>query len=159
PDLSPLEEAYVVEALRSGWISSLGPFVEKFEEQFAKLCGTSYALAVTNGTTALHLALLGLGLRPGDEVLVPAFTYVGTANAVRYLGAEPVFVDIDPETWCIDPAKLEHQITPHTRGIIPVHIYGHPADMDAINEVAALYGLWVVEDAAEAHFAQYKGRT
>lgn len=159
PDLSPLEEAYVLEALRSGWISSLGPFVKKFEERFAEVCGTSYALAVTNGTTALHLALLGLGLRAGDEVLVPAFTYVATANAVRYLGAEPVFVDIDPKTWCIDPAKLEDQITPRTRGIIPVHIYGHPADMDAINEVAALHGLWVVEDAAEAHFAQYKGRT
>ena len=96
--------------------------------------------------------------RPGDEVLVPALTYVATANAVRYVGGEPVFVDVDPETWCIDPAKLEDAITRRTRGIIAVHLYGHPADMDAINRVAGIHGLWVVEDAAEAHFATYKDR-
>lgn len=158
PDISPLEEAYVAEAMRSGWISSLGPFVEKFERSFAEMCGTQFALGVTSGTTALHLALLGLDVRPGDEVLVPAFTYVATANAVRYVGGEPVFVDIDPQTWCIDPAKLEDQITRRTRGIIAVHVYGHSADMDAINHLAAVHGLWVVEDAAEAHLGRYKGR-
>ncbi len=158
PDLSGNEETYVGEAIRSSWISSTGPFVERFEREFAAACGTTAALGVCNGTVALHLALLALGVRPGDEVLVPALTYVATANAVRYVGAEPVFVDVDPATWCLDPAKLEGAITQRTRGIITVHLYGHPADMDAINRVASIHGLWVVEDAAEAHFATYRGR-
>ncbi|MGP8082473.1 MAG: DegT/DnrJ/EryC1/StrS family aminotransferase [Terracidiphilus sp.] len=158
PDLSGSEEHNVLEALRSSWISSTGAFINRFESEFAKLCGTKGALGVCNGTVALHLALLGLDVRPGDEVLVPSLTYIATANAVRYVGAEPVFVDIDPETWCIDPKLLESSITQRTRGIIAVHLYGHPADMDAINHVAAVHGLWVVEDAAEAHFARYKGR-
>lgn len=157
-DVTGKEEAYAVEAIRSSWISSTGPFLDRFEEEFAELCGTRYALACSNGTTALHLSLLGLGLRPGDEVIVPSMTYIATANAVRYCGAEPVFVDIDPETWCISPEAIERAVTPRTRGIIGVHLMGHPADMDAINEVAAINGLWVVEDAAEAHFARYKGR-
>lgn len=157
PDLSGNEEAYVVEAIRSSWISSTGPFVDRFEREFAAACGTSAALGVCNGTVALHLALLALGVRSGDEVLVPALTYVATANAVRYVGGEPVFVDVDPATWCLDPAKIEASITRQTRGIIAVHLYGHPADMDAINRVAGIHGLWVVEDAAEAHFATYKG--
>jgi perosamine synthetase len=101
---------------------------------------------------------LGLDVRHGDEVLVPSLTYIATANAVRYVGAEPVFVDVDPETWCLDPKLLEASITRRTKGIIAVHLYGHPADMDAIKHVAAVHGLWVVEDAAEAHFARYKGR-
>ena len=158
PDLSGHEEDYLVEAVRSTWISSTGPFVQRFEETFAKLCGTRTTIAVCNGTAALHLALLALDVRPGEEVLVPSLTYIATANAVRYVGAEPVFVDVDPATWCIDPTKLEAAITPRTKGIIPVHLYGHPADMDAINHIAAVHGLWVVEDAAEAHLAKYKGR-
>lgn len=158
PDLSGNEEKYVVEAIRSTWISSSGPFVQRFEAEFAGLCGTRAAIAVCNGTVALHLALLALDVRPGDEVLVPSLTYVATANAVRYVGAEPVFVDVDPQTWCIDPALLEASITRRTRGIIAVHLYGHPADMDAINHTAAINGLWVVEDAAESHMARYKGR-
>lgn len=158
PDLSGNEEKYVVEAIRSSWISSAGPFVQRFEREFAGLCGAQSALGVCNGTVALHLALLALDVRPGDEVLVPSLTYVATANAVRYVGAEPVFVDVDPETWCIDPRLLERSMTRRTRGIIPVHLYGHPADMDAINRTAAVHGLWVVEDAAEAHLAKYKGR-
>jgi perosamine synthetase len=158
PDLSGNEEAYVGEAIRSSWISSTGPFVERFEREFAAVSGTSTALGVCNGTVALHLSLLALGVRPGDEVIVPALTYVATANVVRYVGGEPVFVDVDPATWCLDPAKLEDSITRRTRGIIAVHLYGHPADMDAINRVAGIHGLWVVEDAAEAHFATYKGR-
>src|SRR5262249_13366665 len=116
------------------------------------------SLSVSNGTVALHLALLVLGLKAGDEVIVPSLTYIATANAVRYVGAEPVFVDVDPDTWCIDPAKIAAAITPRTKGIIPVHLYGHPADMDAINEVAGAHGLWVVEDAAEAPLATYKGK-
>ena len=157
-DLTGNEEAYVVEAIRSSWISSSGDFVNRFESIFSKQCMTNHAIATCNGTVALHLALLALDVRPGDEVLVPSLTYVATANAVRYVGAEPVFVDVDPLTWCIDPSNIEASITPRTKGIIAVHLYGHPADMDRINHLAAVHGLWVVEDAAEAHFATYKGR-
>ena len=158
PDLSELEEEYVLDALRSTWISSSGKYVDRFENQFAELCGSKASIGVCNGTVALHLALLSLDVRPGDEVLVPSLTYVATANAVRYVGAEPVFVDVDPNTWCIDPELLEERITRRTKGIIAVHLYGHPADMDAINYVAGVHGLWVVEDAAEAHSARYKDR-
>ena len=157
-DLSGNEEAYVVDALRSSWISSSGAYINRFELEFAELCETRCSIGVCNGTVALHLALLALDVRPGDEVIVPSLTYVATANACRYVGAEPVFVDVDPETWCLDPSKIEASITTRTRGIIPVHLYGHPADMDAINHIAAVHGLWVVEDAAEAHLATYKGR-
>lgn len=158
PDLSGNEERYVVEAIRSTWISSSGAFIKRFEKEFAELCNTRWALSVCNGTVALHLAMLGLDVRPGDEVLVPSLTYIATANAVRYVGAEPVFVDVDPNTWCIDPNLLEANITRRTKGIIAVHLYGHPADMDAINHIAAVHGLWVVEDAAEAHLARYKNQ-
>lgn len=158
PDLSGNEEKYVVDAIRSSWISSTGSYVNQFEKTFAELCERRTAIGVCNGTVALHLALLALDVRPGDEVLVPSLTYIATANAVRYMGAEPVFVDVDPDTWCIDPKLLEPNITRRTKGIIAVHLYGHPADMDAINHIAGVHGLWVVEDAAEAHFAFYKGR-
>ena len=157
-DLSGNEEKYAVDAIRSTWISSSGAYLERFEREFAELCETRTALAVCNGTVALHLALLGLDIRPGDEVLVPSLTYVATANAVRYCGGEPVFVDVDPKTWCIDPDRMEDAITQRTKGIIAVHLLGHPADMDRINHVAAVNGLWVVEDAAEALGATYKGR-
>jgi len=159
PDLTGNEEAYVAEAVRSTWISSSGAFVERFEREFAEACASRSAVSTSNGTAALHLALLALGVGPGDEVLVPSLTYIATANAVRYVGAEPVFADVDPLTWCLDPEDLAGRVTPRTRGIIAVHLYGHPADMDAINQVAEAHGLWVVEDAAEAHFARYKGRT
>lgn len=157
-DLSGNEEQYVLDALRSTWISSSGQYLQRFEGEFAKACGTDTAISVCNGTVALHLALMGMDVRPGDEVLVPSLTYVATANAVRYVGGEPVFVDVDPKTWCMDPELLEAAITPRTKGIIPVHLLGHPADMDRINHVAAVHGLWVIEDAAEAVFAKYKGR-
>jgi len=159
PDLSGNEEKYVVEAIRSTWISSSGHFVDRFEKEFAAICETKYALGVSNGTVALHLALAALGVGPGDEVLLPSLTYIATANAVRYVGAEPVFVDVDPDTWCIDPHLLEPSITRRTRAVIAVHLYGHPADMDPIKEIAAIYGLWVIEDAAEAFMARYKGRS
>lgn len=158
PDLNGNEEKYVTDAIRSSWISSTGPYINRFEEEFAALCGASAAIAVCNGTVALHLALLTLDVRPGDEVLVPSLTYIATANAVRYVGAIPVFVDVDPNTWCLDPKQLEDAITPRTKGIIAVHLYGHPADMDEINHIAGVNGLWVVEDAAEAPLATYKGR-
>ncbi len=158
PDLSGNEEKYVVEAIRSTWISSTGAFIQRFQEEFAELCGTKSAISVCNGTVALHLAMLAMDVRPNDEVLVPSLTYIATANVVRYVGAEPVFIDVDPNTWCMDPKLLEASITRRTKGIIAVHLYGHPADMDAINRIAAVHGLWVIEDAAEAHLARYKGQ-
>lgn len=158
PDLSGNEEAYVVDAIRSTWISSAGSYVDRFEAEFSKITGTKYASTAANGTMALHLALLALDAGPGDDVIIPAFTYVAVANAVKYVGATPVLVDVSPETWCLDPAQIEAAITPKTRGVIAVHIYGHPCDMDAINAIAKPRGLWVVEDAAEAHFATYKGK-
>lgn len=158
PDLSGNEEKYVVEAIRSSWISSTGAFVEIFERDFAEACGTKHCLSVCNGTVGLHLALLAMDVRPGDEVLVPAMSFVATANAVRYLGAEPVFVDVDPNTWCIDVVAARDAITASTRGILPVHLYGHPAPMQPLSALAAEHGLWIVEDAAEAHLATYRGR-
>lgn len=158
PDLSGQEQAYAAAAVASTWISSSGSFLDRFEREFAEACGTPHAVATSNGTTALHLALATLGVGPGDEVLVPSMTYIATANAVTYCGATAVFVDVDPETWCLDPRRIEAAITRRTKGVIPVHLLGHPADMDAINAVARTHGLWVVEDAAEATFARYKGR-
>jgi perosamine synthetase len=158
PDLGGNEEKYVVDAIRSSWISSTGKYIQRFETEFAELCGTKAAISVSNGTVALHLAMLALGLRPGDEVIVPSLTYIATANAVRYVGAEPVFADVDPATWCIDPVSIETKMTRRTKGIIAVHLYGHPADMDELNHLAGIHGLWVIEDAAEAHMARYRGR-
>lgn len=148
----------MVDAIRSSWISSTGPYVDRFEREFAERVGTRAAIGVANGTVALHLALLALEIGPGDEVIVPSLTYIATANAVRYVGANPVFVEVDPATWCIDPTAVETAVTHRTKAIVAVHLYGHPADMDALNAIAARHGLAVVEDAAEAHGARYKGR-
>jgi perosamine synthetase len=157
PDLRGNEAKYVAEAVESGWIG-VGPFIRRFEEEFAALCGSRAAIACANGTVALHLALRALDLQPGDEVITPSFAYVAAANAVKLCGAEPVFVDADLDTWCVDPGRIEEAITPRTKGILPVDLYGHPAELDAINRLAAIYNLWVVEDAAEGIFAKYKGR-
>src|SRR4029077_10857511 len=129
PDLSGLEEKYVLECLRSNWISSRGRFISEFEARVARATHRKYAIATCNGTVALHLALLGLNLKAGDEVVVPSLTYIATANAIAYCGATPVFADSDPQTWCLAPESVARLITPRTRGIIPVHLYGHPADM------------------------------
>ncbi|OYU70474.1 MAG: aminotransferase DegT [Alphaproteobacteria bacterium PA2] len=158
PDLGGRETEYVMECMTSGWISSSGRFIADFEAAFAEFCGVKHAIAVNNGTTALHLALVALDLGPGDEVLVPDLTYIASANAVRYCGATPVFVDNDPRTFNLDPDLLEAKITPRTKGIIPVHLYGHPVDMDPVMEVARRHNLFVLEDAAEAVGATYKGR-
>ena len=157
-DLSGNEERYVCEAIRSTWISSSGSFLSRFEREFAEACDARFCLGVSNGTTALHLVLAGMNVQPDDEVIVPSMTYIATANAVRYCGGEPVFVDVDPATWCITAEAIEAAITPRTRGIVVVHLLGQPADMDPIMRVASTHGLWVVEDAAEAPFATYKGR-
>ena len=158
PDLSDLEVRYGADAIQSSWISSTGPYVTRFEDEFARACGTRTAISVANGTVALHLALMTLGVSAGDEVIIPSLTYIATANAVRYVGATPVFVDVDPATWCLDPAQVERAIGPRTRAIIAVHLYGHPADMDPLAAIAKRHRLWLIEDAAEAHFATYKGK-
>lgn len=158
PWLGREEARLVMQALRSGWISSAGPLVPEFEDRFAFLCGVRHAIAVSSGTAALHVTLHALGIGPGDEVLVPTLTFVATANAVRYTGATPVFVDSEWETWGMDPEDAERKITGRTRALIPVHLYGHPARMPAILELAKRRGLLVVEDASEAHFASVNGR-
>jgi perosamine synthetase len=158
PSITDKELAYVTDAVKSGWISSIGEYILEFERKFAGFIGVKYAVAVSNGTSALHLALASLGITHGHEVIVPDFTFIATANAVTYTRAKPVFADIDSEHWCIDPEDIVRKITPHTKAIIPVHIYGHPAEMDRIMTIANDYGLYVVEDAAEAHGAEYKGK-
>ena len=150
--------AYVIDCIKSGWVSSIGSYILRFEEQFATFCGTRFAISTTNGTTALHLALVVLGLGPGDEVIIPSLTFIATANAVVYTGAKPIFVDSEPYTWTIDPVQIRKKITNRTKAIIPVHLYGHPADMNPILEIAGEYGLSIVEDAAEAHGARYHGQ-
>ena len=158
PKLDGNELRYVTQCVQSNWISSAGRFVREFEEAFAAAVGCRYGVACSSGTTALHLALAALGLGPGDEVIIPTFTMIATANAVRYTGAMPVLVDAERETWNLDPAELAAKITPRTRGILVVHTYGHPADMGPILDLAERRGLWVVEDAAEAHGARYRDR-
>jgi len=152
------EKAYVTDCIDSTWVSSIGVYIRRFEAAFAELCGVRHAMSCSNGTVALHLALLGLGIEPGDEVLVPSLTYVASANAVRYCGAEPVFVDSDPVTWNLDPEDARRKITPRTRAIMPVHLYGLPARMEEILAIARTHGLAVVEDAAEAVGARVAGQ-
>ncbi|MBN2013889.1 MAG: DegT/DnrJ/EryC1/StrS aminotransferase family protein [Candidatus Altiarchaeota archaeon] len=158
PSLGKEELEKVVKALESGWISSKGEYIIEFEKGFAGYCGCEYGVATSNGTTALHLALSALGVKKGDEVLVPTLTFISTANAVAYTGAKPVFVDSHPRYWCMDPEKLRKKITEKTKAVIPVHLYGHPCDMDPIKEITEEHDLCIVEDAAEAHGAEYKGR-
>jgi len=157
PALLGNELKYVTDAVQTGWISSAGKYVTEFEKQFADYCGCKYGVAVCNGTVALHLSLVALGVGKGDEVIIPDFTMIATAFAVCYTGATPVFVDADPNTWNIDVAKIEEKITPRTKAIVPVHLFGLMCDMDAINAIAQKHGLMVLEDAAEAHGAEYKG--
>src|SRR5262245_50657127 len=152
------EVKYVTDAVSKGWISSSGGFVGEFEKKFAEYLGVRHAVTASNGTAALHLAIAAAGIGPGDEVLVPTFTMIASAAAVCYTGAKPVFVDCDEKTWNIDPAQLEARITKRTRAVMPVHIYGHPCDMDPIREVASRHGLVIVEDAAEAIGSRYKDR-
>lgn len=158
PTLEGNELKYVTQAIETNWISSAGSFIRDFEAKFAEACGTTYGIACANGTIAMHLALATLGLEPGDEVIMPTFTMIATANAITYCGAKPVLVDMEPNYWQMDIEQVAAKITPRTKAIIPVHIYGHPTDMDPLLELARQHGIMVIEDAAEAHGAEYKGR-
>lgn len=148
------EAEYLAECIRSNWISSGGPFVSKFEKAFARAAGCPFGVATNSGTSALHLALAALGVGPGDEVVMPALTMIATANAAVYTGARPVLVDSEPRTGNIDPSRIAEKITPRTRAIVPVHLYGNPVSIDPIRRLADARGIPVVEDAAEAHGAR-----
>lgn len=158
PLLGKKELEYVTDCVKTGWISSKGSYINKFEEKFAKVCDVKYGVSTTNGTTALHLALIALGIGKGDEVIMPTFTMIATAYAVLYTGAKPVFVDSEDRTWNMDVTKIGKVISKKTKAILPVHIYGHPVDMDPVRKIAKKHGLYVIEDAAEAHGAEYKGK-
>jgi perosamine synthetase len=158
PTLAGNELKYVTHCVESNWISSAGAYVQEFERAFARACGVRYGIACCSGTIALHLALATLDLGPDDEVIIPAFTMIATAYAVTYTGAKLRLVDSEPETWNMDLTQVEDRITPHTRVVVPVHTYGHPVDMDRLSALATKHDLWVLEDAAEAHGALYKGR-
>ena len=158
PSLSGNEKKYVNECLDSTWISSKGKFVNEFESCFATYTEVKHATSVCNGTVALHLALVALGIGPGDEVIVPTLTYIASVNAIAYTGATPVFVDSLPDTWQMDPEDVRQKITPHTKAVMAVHLYGHPCDMDRITTVANEFSLFVIEDCAEAFGSLYNGQ-
>ena len=158
PWLGSYERQLLSECVRTGWVSSQGRFVSEFENTFANYCGVKYGVATASGTSALHLALACLDVGPGDEVIVPTLSFIGTANPVTYCGATPVFVDSVPDTWNLDPAAVKRAITRRTRAIIVVHLYGHAAHMDEIMALSHRHGIPVIEDACEAHGSEYRGR-
>jgi perosamine synthetase len=155
PVLGSRELEYVRQCVETGWISSAGSFIDRFEREWAAYCGKRFGVAVSNGSVALEAAVGCAGLQPGDEVIMPSFTIVSCALAVIYNGGVPVLVDCDPRTWCMDVEQAAAKVTPRTRAIMPVHMYGHPVDFDPLMALAETYGLTIVEDAAEAHGAEY----
>ena len=158
PSICGKEIDYVTDAVKSGWVSSLGKYINTFEEKFAIYCGTKYAVSTSNGTSALHLALVALGVEAEDEVIIPDLTFIATGSAVKYIGAKVITVDIEEDTLCISPKAIKKAITSKTKAIIPVHLYGHPANMEKINKIAKEHDLFVIEDAAEAHGAEVNGK-
>lgn len=158
PSISPLEIEYVNDAITNGWGSKCYDYIYRFEKEFASYLNSQYALATSSCTGAIHLALMALGVKAGDEVIIPEITWIATAEPVLYIGAKPVFVDVLRDTWCIDPHKIEQAITSKTKAIIPVHVYGNLCDMDAIMDIAKKHNLVVLEDAAEGLGSEYKGR-
>jgi perosamine synthetase len=158
PSLSGNEKRYVMECLDSTWISSKGKFISEFERKFAQFTEVRHAASVSNGTVALHLALVVLGIVPDDEIIVPTLTYVASVNAIAYTGARPVFVDSSPTTWQMDAEDVERKITTKTRAILAVHLYGHPCEMDALQRIAKERSLFLIEDCAEAFGTRYRGR-
>lgn len=158
PSLAGNEKRYVMECLDSTWISSKGKFIPEFEGQFCKFVGSSYASCVSNGTVALHLALLALGIGQGDEVIVPTLTYIASVNAIAYTGAAPVFADSEAKYWQLDPQDVVRKITPKTRAIMAVHLYGHPCDLDSLRAIARENKLFLIEDCAEAFGTRIRGK-
>ena len=158
PHISKNAVKYVTECVKTGWISSSGSYIKTFEENFAKFIGVKHAITTTSGTAALHLALLALGIKKGDEVILPSHTMIASAAAVVYTGATPVLVDVERDTWNMNVKQIESKITKRTKAIMPVHIYGLPVDMDGILKLAKKYKLYVVEDAAESLGAKYHGK-
>ena len=158
PTISSEAKNNIIDAVQTNWISSGGKFVNQFEKEYARVHSVKHAIAVSSGTAALHVALLSLGIKEGDEVIVPAFTMASSWMAILYTGAQPVFVDCELDTYNIDVLKIENKITNKTKAIMPVHIYGHPCEMDAIVKIAKKYNLFIIEDAAEAHGALYNNQ-
>jgi len=158
PSISAAEVTYTLDAARSGWMRNWSGYIDRFEAAFAEYIGVAHAISTSSCTGALHIAMLALGIGPGDEVIVPDMTWVATAKAVQYVGATPVFADIQPDTMCMAPASFEGLITPRTKAVVPVHLYGHPAEMDQIVRIARAAGLYIVEDAAPAIGAEVGGR-
>ena len=158
PELNGNEYQYLCDAFKSTWIGSTGDYINRFENEFSKYCDAKYGVSVSNGTAALHLALIALGIKAGDEVVVPDLTFPATINAVLYTGATPVIVDIEKDSWCIDPIKFKNVISKKTKAVILVHLYGQPCDMDALIQISRENNLKIVEDAAQAHGASYKGK-
>jgi len=158
PLLNGNEKRYLIECIDTGWISSEGPFVKRFEDIFASYIGVKHGIAVCNGTAALEVAMSAIDVQGGDEIIMPAFTIISCALAIIRRGGIPVLVDIEPDTWCMDVNQVKDRITTKTRAVMPVHMYGHPVDMDPIIELSEKYGLYIVEDAAEVHGAEYKGK-
>lgn len=158
PLITEKEIDLVLDCLKTGWISSAGKYIDEFEEKWAKYCGMKHGIAVCNGSVALQIAIDLLGLNPGDEVIMPAFTIISCAQAIIYSKGIPVLIDSNSENWQMDISQIEKKITQRTKAIMVVHIYGHPADMDPISNLADKYNLTIIEDAAEAHGAEYKGK-
>lgn len=152
------ELEYLTDCIESGWISSLGKYVSEFENNFSNYLSTKYSLTCSNGTTALHLALLSLGIGPGDEIIAPSLTFIATINAILYCRAKPVFVDIVPVTWCLDPEDVKQKISKNTKVILPVHLYGNPADMSELVRISKKNNIFILEDCAEALGATYNGQ-
>jgi len=158
PNLTELERKHLIDAFDSGWISSKGKYIELFERKFAEFIGAKHAVAVSNGTVSLHLILVALGISPGDEVIVPSFTYIASVNAITYVGAIPVFVDSEGDTFNMNVEEVGSKITKKTKAIMAVHIYGHSVDIDPLLDIASKHGIYLIEDAAEAIGTKYKGK-
>jgi perosamine synthetase len=158
PVMDGREKEYVLEAIETNWISSAGKYISRFEKMLAAYTGVPYGIACSNCTTALHMSLIALGIGPGDEVIIPDFTLIVSANTVILAGARPVLADVDARTWCIDPDRIEEKITERTRAIMPVHMYGHPCDMERIMAIAARHNLYVIEDCAQSVGAEVNGK-
>jgi len=158
PHLNGNEKKYVTECIESNWISSKGDFIPKFEKKFSDFIGCKHSTTVSNGTVALHLALLSLGIGPEDEVIVPTLTYIASVNSIKYTGAKPVFVDSLVNSWQMDPNDVSKKITPKTKAVMAVHLYGHPCDMDTLTSICKEHNLFLIEDCAEAIGSKYKGK-